>query len=655
MTEEELVEKIKKANRDYYLLGESDLSDAEYDQLVEELRKLNPNHPILNKVGDDSEATNKVKLPVLMGSLNKTRPDEGDIARLFAKQDLVRMPKLDGLSMLIEYENGKYKTLYTRGNGYEGQDITGRGQFMNFPKELSEEFSDGTTYVIGEAVISRENFKKMKGEYKHPRNAVGGTLRPYVLDSEYKDVSDDIKQNCQLIDIVTYGMICAKEFKFFSDILRTLKNLGFLTAEYEVINCNNITPNYMAKSIKDFRTNYAYLTDGIVLRLNNMVLFNSLGKEANGLNPRGARAVKASLEDQFSQVGIIDHIEWEISKRGNFVPVVWLKEPVLFDGAEVVKISGNNVKYVRENHWAPGVKVKIIRSGDVIPRIVGQNSTGTEKLDIPTTCPYCQSKLEENDAHIYCPNQNCIGKTRAGIINFFTALNLEDVSYQTIASLFDAGFNTIEKLLTIRYNQLIAMEGYQAKKAITVERELNNSLNGITLAKLMYISQCFMNEKTSLGETKLQWVIDAYGEDSILSSLNNEKDENGNFKKLSPEVLSTINGFGEASINLFKDNWKAFKLLYQSLKPFITFKQPDLVSNKLEGMSFAFTNFRDPQLEELIVKNGGSVKGVSKKTSFLFAASMESTKAKAAQKYGIPIIPSYQAKECLEKLLEQEN
>lgn len=648
----ELSEKIKTANKNYYLLGESDLSDAEYDSLVEQLRKLDPHNPILNKVGDDSEAENKVKLPVIMGSLNKTRPDEADLARLYNQQDLVKTPKLDGLSMLIEYENGKFKTLYTRGNGYEGQDITGRAQYMNFPKELKEDLSEGIVYIIGEAVISRENFKLMKGSYKHPRNAVGGTLRPVLTNKEYEEVPQDIKDNCKLVDIVSYGLISDNyNFNLFSDILNALKKNNFIVADYEVINCNDVTPSYMSKSIRDYRTGYQYLTDGMVLRLNNNDLFNKLGKEANGLNPRGSRAVKANLDDQFSQIGVIDHIDWEISKRGNFVPVVVLKEPVLFDGAEVTKISGNNVKYVRENHWAPGVKVKIIRSGDVIPRIVAQNSDGTEDLNIPAVCPWCGEPLQENEAHLYCPNPCCTGKTRAGVIEFFVNANLEDVSYQTVAYLYDKGFNTHEKLLTIKYNQLIAMEGFQAKKAIAVERELNNCLKGITLAKFMYLSQCFMNEKSSLGETKLQWAIDAYGEENILASMNNEKDENGNFRKLDPQILDNIKGFAETSVNLFKNNWRDFKLLYQMLKPYIEFKQPEVISNKLEGMSFAFTNFRDADLEEVITKNGGSVKGVSKKTSVLFAASMESTKAKTAEKYGIPIIPAPQAKEYIEKLL----
>jgi len=647
---EQLIETIKKANRDYYLLGESDLTDAEYDSYVEQLRALDPSNPILNKVGDDSATENKVRLPITMGSLNKLRPNEADLVKLYNKLDLVKMPKLDGLSMLIEYKDGKFERLYTRGNGFEGQDITGRAEYMNFPKELNIEINSGTTYVIGEALISRSNFKQITG-YKHPRNAVGGILRPILTNDQYKQVDQEVKDNCKLVDIVVYGLVAKKEFELFTDIMEVLRKNNFLIADYSTINCLDLTPQYMSKEIKGYYDNYTYLTDGIVLRVNNMKIFNALGKEANDLNPKGARAIKANLEDQFALIGTIDHIDWEMSKRGNFVPVLNLKEPLNFEGCEVNRVNGINVKYVRENRWNTGSNVKLVRSGGVIPRVIASDSSKVIDLDIPEICPYCHTKLEENDAHIYCPNKDCIGRTRAGVIDFFTKLDLEDVSYQTIASLFDAGFNTYEKLISIRYSQLIEMEGYQARKAMAVEKALNNCLKNITLAKLLYISQCFMNEKNSLGETKLQWIIDAYGEENILASMNNEKDKDGNFRKLNPEVLLEIKGLGEAGRALFKENWREFKKLYFRLKDFIIFKKPEIISNILEGKSFAFTNFRDPEMEELITKNGGTVKGVTKKTTVLFAASSDSTKVKTAEKFGIPIVSAAEARKYLNKLL----
>lgn len=650
MTKEELIEKIKEANRSYYLLGQAAITDTEYDNLVNNLRAIDPNNSILNKVGDDSSTSNKVKLPITMGSLNKTRPNELELSKLYNGLDLVEMPKLDGLSMLIEYRQGKFYCLYTRGNGFEGQDITGRAKYLNFPKQLIPTINNGTVYIIGEAVISKDNFKKAKGDYKHARNMVGGTLRPVLTNKEYEEVPEDIKFNCSLIDIVAYG-IYNYDFSTFQDCMSCLLENKFITAPSKIINCNAITPEYLDSKIKYFRNNYEYLTDGVVYRINNMELFNTLGKEANGLNPKGARAVKENLEEQFSLEGVIDHINWDISKRGLFIPTIVLKTPLNFEGVEVSTISANNIKYVKQYQWCPEAKIKVIRSGGVIPRVIDTLSSPNCNYDMPSICPYCHTTLQENDSHLYCPNEYCIGRRRTQVIQFFTSLALEDVSSETISNLYDLGFNTYEKLITIKYSDLIELEGYQAKKAILVERQLNNCLKNITLAKLMYISQLFYNEKTSLGEVKLQLIIDAYDENVILASLNNEKDEQGNFKKLDPKILINIKGLGEAGITLFKDNWKAFKQLYLILKPYIIFKKPEVVSNKLEGKYFAFTGFRDSSLEDLINKNGGFVKGVSKKTFVLFAASTESTKVKMAEKNNIQIIPAGQAKSFVENLL----
>lgn len=650
METQELVEKIKQANRDYYLQGVANISDAEYDAMVQELRELDPQNPVLLKVGDNSEAENKVKLPNIMGSLNKTRPDEGDIEKLYSSYDLVMMPKLDGISMQIEYHDGKFYKLYTRGNGFEGQDITARGQYMNFPKTL-EKYKPGTiTYIFGEAVVSRANFKKAKGEYKHPRNFVGGTLRPILTNKEYDQLDDDIKFNCSLIDIVVFnGIIPGLKNKTFNGKMTFIEEtLKFKTANHEVYQASTVDTQVMEEKLDYYMTKYDYLTDGIVLRINDEQTFDNLGLEANGLNPKGARAVKPNLEKQFSQIGEIKEVEWNISKRGLFIPTIVLKNPIYFDGVEVTRISGCNAKYVEENSWVEGAKVKVIRSGGVIPRIIATKSDTPATL--PTTCPYCGTKLEY-DTHIYCPNANCSGRRRSMVIEFFNALALPDVSYETVAGLYDKGFDTLEKLLSITYKDLIQLEGYQASKAVTVERELTHALQDITLTKLMYISQMFSTEKTSLGETKLSWIVDAYGEDKMLASLNNEANPDGSLKKLDPNVLLEIKGLGQSGIEIFTSNYIAFKSLYMRLKPFIKLKENILITGALTGMIFTFTQFRDKELEDLITQNGGQVKGISKKTTALFAAG-ESTKLAKAQEYGIPIIRADQAKEYLMNLLK---
>ena len=155
----------------------------------------------------------------------------------------------------------------------------------------------------------------------------------------------------------------------------------------------------------------------------------------------------------------------------------------------------------------------------------------------------------------------------------------------------------------------------------------------------------------ALGETKLSWIVDAYGEDKMLASLNNEVNPDGSLKKLDPNVLLEIKGLGQSGIEIFTSNYIAFKSLYMRLKPFIKLKENILITGALTGMIFTFTQFRDKELEDLITQNGGQVKGISKKTTALFAAG-ESTKLAKAQEYGIPIIRADQAKDYLMNLLK---
>ena len=653
----EIVEVIKACNEAYYLNGDSKLSDAEYDQLKEKLRELDPNNDLLKKVGEEAESLdNKVKLPNVMGSLDKYRPEDLEqLQKLYTGKELIRMAKLDGLSMQIEYKDGKFHRLMTRGDGSTGQDITERGKYMNFPKELKH-LKDGTVYIFGEAITTRENFKKAKGNYKHSRNFAVGTLRPILTNEQYREVSEDIKYNCTLIDIVVFGYKAEQlnSIPKFNVALEWLKiKEGFNIVDFSLINCDEITKDYLTQSIRSYKSSYHYLTDGIVLRVNDNKEFERLGKESNGLNPKGARAVKLDLLDQFSQVGIIKEIEWNISKRGIFTPVVKLKNPLFFDGVEVNKISGVNAGYVLENNWHEGAKVSCIRSNDVIPRIIGTLEYEEGRAELPKKCPYCGSDLCFNDVFLYCGNDNCSGRNRETVVNFFAALSLEDVGYETLVALYDAGFNSYEKLIEISYDDLIKLEGYQATKALKVKSALNNCLKGITLEKLLYISQIFQNEKTSMGLTRLGWIVNAYTVKNMLASLNNEY-ENGKLKKLDPTVIYEIQGLGDVYIKMFIENWLSFKKLYLQLKPYLSIKMPQIVDGPLKGMSFAFTQFRNDGLEKLIKENGGEVKGVTKKTTALFAAG-SSTKVKTAEKYGIPVIGAMDAESYLLELIESNS
>lgn len=646
---------IKKANQDYFTKGSYDLEDDEYDNLLKQLEELDPNNSLLHQVGDNTSTENKAKLPVIMGSQKKFRIGECDLKKIFPENTiLTKMSKLDGLSMLIEYdENGDYQHLYTRGNGLEGQDITYRGSLMKFPKKLPESLmvKGSHTYLSGEAVVSEENYKKVKGSYKHKRNFIGGTLRPILTDEKYKEASDDVKFNCSLIDIVIWEMPSAEELGLTSlfETLEKLEQVGFKTTFHEKINSNDLND----KKVEDFinflkSDDYPYLCDGAVFKIDNTEIFNRLGKEADGLNPKGSRAIKLPLTKQEMKTGEIEKVVWEMSKRGLMKPVVILKESLNFDGADITRINGVNVKYVEEGNWQPGTKVSLIRSGSVIPRII-YSYPNPKPVQIPTTCPFCGEPLQSTGTDLYCANENCAGRNQKEVVAFFSDLKLEDVGATTIEDLFEKGFNTYEKLLGITYDQIINLPGYQAKKALNISKQLNNCLKDISLGKLMAVSQCFQNEKNSLSEKRFEMILDCLGEENVRNNLDGIL-VNGEKVKLAASKLIEVNGLGEGIIDLFKSKYSKFKTLYNRIKPYVKIVSKRVYTGKMEGMSFCFTQFRDKSLEELIINNGGKVGGLTKKTTCLFFAG-DSGKMKKAKEYGIETVPAIKAREYLEEIL----
>lgn len=655
---DQLEQIIRQANDEYYNQGASSLTDDQYDSLVDQLKTVRPDSKVLNEVGADV-GSQSVPLPVCMGSQTKVRIGESDLTQLFdGDVRVVQMAKLDGLSMLIEYRNGKFNRLLTRGDGYSGQDITARGMLMSFPKHLPDCLNRSEyVYLCGEAVISSANYAKVKGNYKHRRNFVGGTLRPSVCNAKFNDVEDYVKYNCSLIEVVIWDIPSAHDLgiKTLSQGLDILADNGFSVVYHKVINSSKLNDNYAENLIKALKTKYKYLCDGIVIKIDDVDLFVSKGKDANGLNPTGSRAVKLPLEKQDSAVAIIRDIKWEISKRGLFIPVLEIVgqdgNPINLQGRTLTNVSGVNLGYVKANGWHKGSKIVVIFSGDVIPRVIHTFPDNDHcQPDVPSTCPYCGTPLQSTGVSLFCPNRDCCGVTKKQVTAFFGSMKIDNIGETTVSDLYDRGFNSIPKLLTIKYSDLIALPGYQARKALTVSKSLNNCLNNVTLTKLMSFSQCFHNEKTSLSEKRLELIVESLGEHVVLDNLRDKVDDDGNRIKLPVSKLLNTRGLSNTTVELFKKGYVNFKSIFKTIEPYIKLRVSTNIVGKLTGMSFCFTQFRDSDLEQLIISNGGKVGNLTKATTVLFFAG-GSTKMDKAIKYQIPTVPKNSAREYVERLL----
>lgn len=392
----ELEEKIQKAAQAYYTNGSSELSDAEFDSLVERLRLENPESPLLQKTGwgysVESDSTPGMKYPHkygTAGSLTKARRWEEIDSKL--KNKLVDVSlKIDGISVVIYYKNGKLYQALTRGDGNIGIDITDK---INLIKSVSSDIdSQFTGAVRGEIVMSFKNFDKFKAvhpEAKNPRNAVAGLINR-------KEITEDIS----LLDVVVYSVVgCENDYasQKFNSIwnVRSCLNSWFrhLVPKTEIyINKSAVTEGFMR--IKD-RWADIWPSDGLVLT------YPELKIDVDNIMQQ-SQAFK--FKSEIAQTGVLE-VEWNMSKTGYSVPKIKVK-PVFLSGTTVQYCTGYNAKYIKDNNIAVGSIVEIEKHGEIIPTI-NKVIAASGTAELPKFCPHCQTELQWDGVHLKCMNPQC--------------------------------------------------------------------------------------------------------------------------------------------------------------------------------------------------------------------------------------------------------
>lgn len=640
-----------------YYTGLPVVSDAEFDARVDELKKKYPNDPYWLTIGTSTRA-NLTKLPHKKGSLNKCHPNTIEewlqsIRNIF-KKDVVFLctPKIDGLSIVLQYEGGKFIRAQTRGNGYEGQDVTSRFKYI-VPQKISYK---NKLEVDGECTCLLKDFKAFEGEFAMPRNFTVGTLRPSVKNTDFeKLIKEDVNLRTRLRSLTFLCFdVNFPDIKTKYERLKQAKKLGFKTVlkptkkSIDWGTRTKFTEEWFKKACKLAEDKIGVMCDGVVVEINRVSYAQKLGYEANGLNPKGSRAVKLLPKDQKSEVATVKNVEWNLSKTGVFVPRVNLK-PVVIKGAEFNWVNGISLKYIEKFSIGKGSKIKLIRSGDVIPRVMG--SVRDSDVEYPKVCPHCGTKtrvVETFDKKgnltnktLICPNKTCSGLKANKVVSYFTQLGIDDVAGATITQLYKEGFNTVKKIYKIKKEDLLKLEGFQDSKAKKVLQGLKSARN-VSLALFMQASGYFNSNNSSLGKTRLQMFIDYYGIEKILSG------------KIKLNKMPNIPTIKQKLWDLFVLGYNEWYNFYSKLKKivkFFDFEKPDLDSNKLKGMVFCMTGFRDKDLMEVIRNNGGVYKdNLTKQTTHLFAAK-DSNKTKKAEKDGIKIIPAGEAWDYIENIL----
>ena len=648
----ELIDVLNKAAYAYYAKDMEIMSNYEYDALYDELVLLEEetgvvlsNSPTIHVGFEAVDELPKERHEKPMLSLAKTKSREELREWLNGKEALLSW-KLDGLTIVLTYENGTLQKAVTRGNGEIGEVITNNARvFKNIPHKIAFE---GRLILRGEAVITYSDFEKVNAEiadadakYKNPRNLCSGSVRQ--LNNEITS-----KRNVRLFAFNLVDAIgadgAAVDFKNDRENqFLFLKEQGFDVVEYYRVN-----PDTIMDTIEQFATkivDYDVPSDGLVLTLCDLAYGESLGRTAKF--PRDSIAFKWA--DETAQTTLLE-IEWSPSRTGLINPVA-IFEPVQLEGTTVSRASVHNLSIMEELELGIGDQITVYKANMIIPQIA-ENLTRSRKIQIPKTCPVCGKATQicqENDTKtLVCPNPECEAKK----IKSFTlmvsrdALNIDGLSEATLEKFIAKGF--IHRFADIfRLNrfekEITEMDGFGEKSFQNLMASLEQARN-TTLPRYLYAIGI-----TGIGVANAKMLCKAFQYDF-------EK-----IKSATMEELSEVDGIGEVLaegiVSYFTDEKKAQNAL--ELLEELQIEKPEQTEEEqiFAGMTFVITGnvyhyANRNEVKDVIEQKGGKVAGsVSSKTNYLINNDVTSTsgKNKKAKELGIPIISEEEFISMLEK------
>ena len=440
-----IIERLKSLDHAYEL-GMPEVSDVEYDLLKVTAMNEVPNHPYFKEVGASVPDSNKVRLPHVLGSLNKVKADDGsydDWAREYIHKQLVYWAKLDGCSLFVEYVNGTFSRAMTRGDGEFGQDVTAHARYFVAP-----ELDDNSTVELRAEVILTGNHHRELG-YKTRRNGTAGMLNA------------DATSACENLSILYYELItddCGLPHTEVSRIDR-MTELGLPVAPH--VMAKDYTGDQLVTLLARWKAAYAFDMDGVVITPDN-----SMREDA--MRPDNKIAFKVNEEATLCKV--VD-VEWGVGRTGRVTPVVVI-EPTEIGGVTVERATGFNAEFVVENGISEGATIGIYRSGDVIPYIdyVG-DSVYTEYL---VHCPSCQSLLENTGVDLVCNNHNCPEQNVQIVEYFLRTLGCENVTAVTLRKL---DVQSVKQAYDLDEFEISMMEGFGIKRAEVIVSEIRKTLS----------------------------------------------------------------------------------------------------------------------------------------------------------------------------------
>jgi len=648
-----LVAELNQHSYNYYVLAMPTIADYEFDKKLEELARLEKEHPEFAdadsptlKVGGDitkNFITVKHKWPMLSLGNTYNEQDLRDFDERIKKAigdnfEYVCELKFDGLSISLTYENNRLVRAVTRGDGTKGDDVTSNVKTIsNIPHHLRSADSPALFEVRGEIFMHRAAFERLNKEkeelgeiaYANPRNFASGTIK--MQDS--KEVAK------RPLDAFFYSLNTEKEyFRTHLESLTALKSWGFHTSEHTKLSTN-------IDDVLDFihywekeRFKLSYDIDGIVVKVNSFTQQQELGFTAK--SPRWAISYKYKAEEVET---ILDHVSYQVGRTGAVTPVANLK-PVQLAGTTVKRATLHNANEIERLDLHVGDSVFVEKGGEIIPKIISVNlekrKEGALPVIYPVICPECSTTLirKEGEVAFYCPNDEGCRPQIVGKIQHFIsrkAMNIDGLGDETIESFYHKGLiRHISELYSLKdkAEELKLIERFG-------EKSIDNMLAGIELSKQMPFEKVLFGLGIRyVGETVARKL--AIGTKNIDNLIAASLEELTAIDEIGQRIAESIIEYFEKPAHIEQINLlKSYGLQFEAEDLVIT-----LESDKLTGKTFVisgvFEKYSREELKVMIENNGGKIlSSISAKLNYLLAGdNMGPSKLEKAQKLNIPLI-----------------
>lgn len=655
----DLIDEINELNYHYYTLDEPLVSDGEYDKLYDELKNLEEETGIVDKfsptqrVGgvildkfekhfhisrlysqDKSQSYEDLKDWInrcerLRQNYNNTHEDK------LKKLEFITEYKFDGLTINLTYNDGRLQTAATRGNGIVGENVLEQVlTISSIPTQIEEK---SLMEVQAEAVMPLSSLKKYNEEneipLKNARNAAAGAIRNL-------DTSQTKKRNLKAY----FYQIPTNEIDFETEenMLKFLKDQKLPVYPYYKLIDNYDDLVKEIERIKEERHNIDVLTDGVVIKINDIKTQRVLGY--TNKFPRWSIAFKYDPEEYTT---VLKDVVWNVGRTGKVTPSA-IVEPVDFSGVTVKRATLNNYDDIERKRLRLGSKIFIRRSNDVIPEILGvvdENQEDTQKIEKPSRCPYCNSELIEGNVHIYCPNSiSCTPQLMARLVHFASrnAMDIEGLSEKT-TELFikKLGIKEIYDLYDIGYDDLIELESFKEKKT-------NNLLNAIENSKDCDLSSFIY--AIGIPNVGVKTANDLANKFKTFDNLRNAKEND----------LIEVEDIGEKTsadiVDFFNDDniSNSIDILLSkgiNIKEVEINVESDLLKDKKIVITGTIDSYKRSDLKKMIEDNLGNVTGsVSKNTDLVLCGEKPGSKRDKAVELGVEILEGDDLLEFIEKL-----